>query len=689
MTPALFKIRNYLHLPLIFIFSFIIISLFYIDRSAKEDKKLFTKHAVTISDNIWAMDKTGVEVYLQLALETDTFRNLHVSIPGEDSFLQINAPPLTGLSHLLFNFNLIGMKHHSEPIFHENLIIGNLSGDKYVRIIFPLANILIFMLFALLLFAFMSYQATSKKYLAEQVQERTVNLLQSERRFHDLVNLLPEMVLETDLEGEILYANKGAQEHLGLTLHQNKNQCFFDIITESDREEAEQEFKNSLTGKPSGLLEFRATDVNNCLFPVLIHFSAIFKADQVTGARMVAIDVSQRRKMEEQLHRDQKMKAIGLMAGGVAHDLNNILSGIISYPEFLLLDLDKNNHMRPPLEAIRQSGLDAAEVVSDLLTVARGVATNTEVVDLNDIIANYLSTPDFRDLADKNREITISSTLSETLPYVHCSPIHIRKCLMNLILNGLEAIDGKGSISINSRTYDSSNNTTETSDTKVITFNQRPKAGHYSMIVVSDSGAGISTEEIDHIFEPFYTKKVMGRSGTGLGLAVVWNTILDHNGAIHVISSKEGTTFELFFPIATKAIPKAQKKTDWRTLMGQGETILAVDDEERQRDIAEKLLTSLGYIVVTASSGEEAVDYMQNNNVDLVVLDMIMPPGQNGRDTYEQILQFHPEQKAIIASGFAEDDVVRETLDMGANLFVAKPYTLEQLGSAIHTTLQS
>jgi len=180
----------------------------------------------------------------------------------------------------------------------------------------------------------------------------------------------------------------------------------------------------------------------------------------------------------------------------------------------------------------------------------------------------------------------------------------------------------------------------------------------------------------------------MGRSGTGLGLAVVWNTMSDHEGTVNVSSAPHGTTFELYFPSIESKVVQLPEQENWKDYIGKGETILVIDDEPRQREIANQLLTLLEYSVQTVSSGEAAVEYSKNHNTDLLILDMIMLPGQNGRKTFEQILKIHPRQKAIIASGFAENADVRATLAMGANAFISKPYTLLQLALTVHKILR-
>ncbi|MCP3891634.1 MAG: response regulator [Desulfobulbaceae bacterium] len=250
-----------------------------------------------------------------------------------------------------------------------------------------------------------------------------------------------------------------------------------------------------------------------------------------------------------------------IYAGGVAHDLNNILSGVVGYPELLLAELPKDSALRHPLEATKEAGERATAVVADLLTVARGIAN---------------------------------------------------------------------------------------------------------------------------------TKKVMGNlSGTGLGLSIVWNTMQDHQGAVIVSRTESATTFELYFP-ATREITAANKPIGHHTEeQGNGEKILMVDDEPQLRDLAKSMLTLLGYNVTCQDSGENALAYLQSQQVDLVLLDMLMEPGINGRETYERMLEIHPGQKAIIASGLSESDDVKAAQTMGAGGFIQKPYSIKQLGKSVKKVLRN
>jgi two-component system, cell cycle sensor histidine kinase and response regulator CckA len=669
--------RRYWLVSLFFLLLFALVAGLYILRDNLLDARQFKRHAEIIANDIWALNETGVLTYLQLVLTTSHCRELTVAIPGNDTFLHLHGPPLSGLSKLLYRSKLIWSKNISQDIVYRGEHIGTLYGEKYVRVAYPLFNLLIFFLFMLLTTLFVMQLSFNRKKLEKQVAERTRHLLTSERRFEDLVNLLPEMVLETDRDGIILYANQTATIRL---LGDNLvGQSFLNCITGDGQLVAEQQFQAALAGKRTGLREFNALDRNGRSIPVLVRAAPIFTDERVVGSLLVLVDITDQRKMKEQLSSDQKMKAIGLMAGGVAHDLNNILSGIISYPELLLMDIEEHSPMRRPLEAIHRSGLDAAEVVSDLLMAARGVPTDREIVAANQLISSYLDSVDFQQLQAKYPQVLVKTEFSDELRNISCSPIHLRKCLMNLIINGMEAIEGEGNVTI----------TTANSALDALPPGTIGDLAHgkYSRIIISDTGTGIAAEDLPRIFEPFYTRKAMGRSGTGLGLALVWNIMRDHGGSVDVTSSPTGTTFELWFPSVDRETSPHTDKLDHRTYRGKGERLLVIDDEPRQRHIAQALLTALNYRVASVASGEEALAYLQSHEIDLLILDMILAPGWNGRESYAEILKIRPGMKAIIASGFAEDEEVKLTLAMGAAAFVKKPYTFEQIGSALYKAL--
>lgn len=247
---------------------------------------------------------------------------------------------------------------------------------------------------------------------------------------------------------------------------------------------------------------------------------------------------------------------------------------------------------------------------------------------------------------------------------------------MNLVVNAFEAIEGSGTVVIS------------TKNRYIDTPLKEIRIGEYVVLSVLDDGSGILPNDLEKIFDPFYTKKVMGRSGTGLGLTLVWNTLYDHGGHINVKSDEKGTVFELYFPAVREATSETKEELELAHLKGNGESILVVDDEQTQGEIACHVLNLLGYETKAVASGEEAVEYVKEQAVDLLLLDMIMEPGINGRETYEKIIKIHPGQKAVIASGWAESDEVRKAMELGVARYIRKPYTLAQIGQVIKEALE-
>ncbi len=522
------------------------------------------------------------------------------------------------------------------------------------------------------------------KELSHELAERKraeAALLASEKKFRELAELLPETIFETDVMGNLEFVNRIAFDQFGYTQEDiEKGLNTFDMIAFEDREMASKNAQKILRGENLGLNEYMALRKDGSTFPVMIRSAAIFHEGRPAGLRGFIIDVSDKKRLEAQLQKAEKMESLGLMAGGIAHDLNNILSGIVSYPDLLLMDLPENSPLRRPIEIIKESGHRAAEVVFDLLTITKGAANVKEVLNLNTLIEEYMDSAEQNKLEKMQPAVTFRNQLDSELLNISCSPVHIKKILMNLVTNASESIEGSGNIVISTmnRYLD-----------EPLTGYENVRQGEYAVLTVSDNGSGISPDDLERIFEPFYTKKVMGRSGTGLGLAVVWNSVQDHDGYINVKSGKEGTIFELYFPITRDELTTDKEQTPLEDYVGFGERILVVDDEENQREIACGLLAKLGYSAEAVSSGEEAIEYLKEYSVDLIVLDMIMPKGINGRETYEEIIKINPNQKAIIASGFAETVDVKKAQELGAGKYIKKPYTLEKIGIAVKGELKT
>jgi CheY-like chemotaxis protein len=302
-----------------------------------------------------------------------------------------------------------------------------------------------------------------------------------------------------------------------------------------------------------------------------------------------------------------------------------------------------------------------------------------EPVGLNRIITDYLRSPEFQKLRSFHPASTIESDLAGDLLLIQGSPVHLSKIVMNLVSNAAEAMPCGGTIRIETAN--------QYVDTTIRGYDQVAE-GEYIVMKVSDTGIGIAPKDIKKIFEPFYTKKIMGRSGTGLGMAVVWGTVKDHKGYIDIESVEgKGSTFTLYFPVNRAAVKPEDRKVPIEQFLSRGETVLVVDDVAEQRELASAMLRKLGYSTETLASGEEAVEYLKIKPASLVILDMIMDPGIDGLETYRKIAEHRPGQKAIIVSGFAETDRVKEAQKLGAGQYLKKPYTLEKIAIAVRIEL--
>ena len=385
------------------------------------------------------------------------------------------------------------------------------------------------------------------------------------------------------------------------------------------------------------------------------------------------------RRLEERLQRAEKMEALGTLAGGVAHDLNNVLGVIVGFSELMLEGTEPGSPLKNGLESVMKGGMRAAAIVDDLLALTRRGVQTRSVLQLNKAVADCQNSPEFAKLSAHYPSVKFVTELDPDLLAISASPVHIGKTLYNLITNACEAISGPGMVTI--RTFN------QYLDSPLQGYDHI-REGDYAVVAVSDTGEGIATRDLKRIFEPFYTRKVMGRSGTGLGLAVVWGTVKDHNGYINVQSGEgSGSTFSLYFPVTREGeiaeIPVVMKAE----CQGKGESILVVDDVQEQRHLAKAMLTSLNYQVHTVGSGEEAIVHLAAHEADLVVLDMIMSPGMDGLDTFKRVRELRPKQKVIIVSGYSESERVKAAKDLGAGAYVRKPYIRERLGLAVRHEL--
>ena len=513
-------------------------------------------------------------------------------------------------------------------------------------------------------------------------------LKESEEKYRNILENINDGYFEVDLAGNLTFGNHVLPQVLGYDWEELEGlnyRAYHDPVNKKLIKDAYREvYEKNLPGK---VVVYEIIKKDGTRLPVEASMSIRKDSEgKPIGFRGIVRDISARRKaeeerkaLEERLQRAEKMEAIGMLAGGVAHDLNNVLGILVGYSELILDRVDETSAIRPHVVNIMNGAEKAAAIVQDLLTLARRGVHTEEVVNLNTVIGELEKSPELEKLCSFHPKVRFKTNMAEGLLNTIGSPFHLEKTLFNLVSNAAEAMPDGGTVTIATRN--------QYLDRPIQGYDE-VREGDYIILSVTDTGQGIATADMKRIFEPFYTKKAMGRSGTGLGLSVVWGTVKDHNGYIDVRSEKEkGTRFDLYFPVARREISQKPLSSAVSSYLGKGEAILVVDDVGAQRDLATLMLEKLQYKAAAVASGEEALAYLTKNPVDLLILDMIMDPGMDGLDTYRKALKIQPGQKAIIVSGFSETGRVKEALALGAGAYVRKPYVLETLGAAIRKEL--
>lgn len=531
------------------------------------------------------------------------------------------------------------------------------------------------------LILYLRYFAKKRELRFEKIVEKRVNQLKkAETKYLEMFEGTSSGIFFVNLDGKFLDINNSALKTFG---YKTKKEAKLSEGIKAHYADLNQRANILKILQENGFVEnhklkIRTIDKNLRI----IELSAIVLKDDTTnepiGYRAFFKDITKEEELQEKLARSEKLEAIGVLAGEVAHDLNNILSGLTTYPEILLMKIGKDSPLRKTVETIKKSGEKAAAMVEDLLTLARRGIKADETINVTTTIKDYMQSPEFIKLMERFPNTTIETQFPDYEILIKCSKIHFIKTFMNLITNAAEAILDNGKITF--KCYNKQINSIKT------VFENIPE-GYYSIIEISDNGIGINKNDIKHIFEPFYTKKKMGKSGTGLGMGVVFATVQDSNGYIDVISEEgKGTTIKLFFPPSKEKEAFITNTIDLSSIRGD-EILLVVDDIEEQREGAKEILTNLGYKVYTVSSGENCLEFLKTKNVDLILLDMIMDPGINGVETFIRVKKIKPKQKAIIVSGFAKPKQIEDYKQLGIDTVVKKPYKIKELGVAVRTVL--
>lgn len=497
-------------------------------------------------------------------------------------------------------------------------------------------------------------------------------LRESEERNRTLFDLSPQAIALTEVStGRLIDVNDKFCEVTKYTreeiLGRTTTECPF--YSEEDRDKFIKELQE--VGGVRGLeMSFMAKDGS------ILNALMFAKPIRIKGESFILtifLDLTDHKHLEAQLQQARKMEAIGTLAGGIAHDFNNILMGIQGYASLMLLGIDSSHPHYNRLKGIKKQVQSGAKLTRQLLGYARKGRYEVKPINLNKLVEETSDT-----FGRTRKEITIHRELAEDLFVVEADQGQIEQVLLNLYVNAADAMPGGGNLILKTM------NTTH-DNIKGKAYN--PEPGNYILVTVTDTGIGIGKKTQERIFDPFFTTKEMGR-GTGLGLASAYGIIKGHGGYINVESKKgKGTTFSIYLPASEKKVRKAVKTAE-QFIKGTG-TVLLVDDEEVILEIGEALLETMGYRVLIARDGKEAIEVYRKNkdDIDIVLLDMVMP-NMGGSEAYDRMKEINSKVKVLLSSGYSINGQATEILERGCDGFIQKPFSVKKLSRKIREILR-
>jgi PAS domain S-box-containing protein len=511
-----------------------------------------------------------------------------------------------------------------------------------------------------------------KAYEALRVQDEKYRLI---------IENIDEGFFETDLKGRYTFVNNSACYILGDSPENIIGRKYLDYVDPIEKDLMNHTVDRVCrTGESARLSDLMVSRKDGTLVNVEMSIYAIKdKKGLMTGLRGMIRDISEKLKtevekinLEKQLMQAQKMEAIGNLAGGIAHDFNNILMGMQGNASLMLLNMEANHPHYEKVRTIERYVESGAALTKQLLGFARGGKYEVKVTDLNDLILTTV-----RMFGRTKKEIQIHRAGLKKVKPVEVDQSQIDQVLLNIFVNAWHAMPGGGDLFL--KTQDVAIN-------QSVTKPYRIEKGPYVRLSITDTGIGMDQPTLQRIFEPFFTTKKMGR-GTGLGLASAYGIVKNHGGFIDVESEPgKGTTFHIYLPASEKSVVVDGERPE--EIFKGKETVLLVDDEQMIIEVGQEILFALGYKVLVATNGYEAVQIFQKrwNAIDLVILDLIMP-GLSGGETFDQMKNINPGINVLLCSGYSLNGQAMEILDRGCNGFIQKPFKLRELSIKLREIL--
>ena len=502
-----------------------------------------------------------------------------------------------------------------------------------------------------------------------------------------LFDINPTLVFVKDRQGRFIYGNATFAELYSCSVEDLLGKTDADFNPHVDEIESflEHDLKVMDSGEDLFIPEEKVTSPNGKSVWLQTIKRPLVESDGSCNHLLgVSVDITTRvlaearsKQLQEQIHHYERLESLGTMAGGIAHDLNNILGPLVGYPS-LIREETKNTKVLSYLDEMERSSERAITLIGDLLTMARRGNYQAAPMRVESCVVDFLRSAAMDEIRSAHPGVELVLALDKELLAVLGSETHVHRVLLNLAKNAFEAIDGVGRVAIATRV--------EAHNKPVAGFDESPN-GRFVVIEVSDTGVGIPEADRGRIFDPFYSRKIGMAGGTGLGLAMVYGVVKDMSGSVEVSAATGGgSTFTVRLPVAERM---ANETTETLWDYRGNERILVIDNLSSQRQLATRLLGALGYRVRTAANGAEALEICKASKqpISLAIIDMLLGDGPDGVEVYRTLRRHFPDLPCIIVSGFSESEQVQAGLAEGVTAFVRKPYTQAVLGAEVRKTL--
>jgi two-component system cell cycle sensor histidine kinase/response regulator CckA len=511
---------------------------------------------------------------------------------------------------------------------------------------------------------------------AEADHHKTVEeaLRASEAKYRQLVDIAPAGIYEVDLTtGKLISVNDLMCEYLGYTKEEFYNLTMWELLKDESREKVLERTDKMLKGEAvPEIAEYQITAKNGRELCFMVNTKIEYENDQPVKTTTIAHDITEKKKLEQELLKAQKLESLGVLAGGIAHDFNNFLSGIMGNISLAKLEADQGEDIIESLDEALRVTSRASALTRQLLVFSKGGAPVKKTASISEVLR------DSTVFALRGSKVKYEFSIVEDLWPVKVDLGQFSQVIHNLVINAVQAMPQGGTIRLHAR-----NATPEALSGLPL------EAGRYVEITLQDEGLGIPREHLAKVFDPYFTTK---HKGSGLGLTMTYTTIHAHDGHIALDSEMgKGTTFRIYMPASGEDLVESEDRAS-RLKKGTGK-ILVMDDEESIRKVTEKILMELGYEVRCASDGAETIALYKDaarsgRPFDAVIMDLTIPGGMGGKETIQQLLSIDPQVTAIVSSGYSNDPIMSDFEKSGFRGVATKPYRIEKLSWVLHDVLK-